>query len=368
MNRRADSRATWRRAAHLGVVLLSIGLQSCQKSASTAVAPAVAAPAAGGRQVAVIRLSDPSRVAEPPNSDIRDGLKYSGWVVGQNLTLRVLDAKGNASAVGGLVDDALQGGANLLITLQPETTRLAAERTASANIPLVFQMTGDPFVIALGRAPKDHPAHLTGAYVPFGESLLTQIARVCLHKGQRLGILFNPDEPESVANKDALVRGDPENGPIELAEFRSDSEARAAADSLLGKKVAAILLVSGIGPSASEVIEKARLRRVPVFGFTAEQVHAGAVLARVPQVRWGGFEAGRRAGQVLSGQSPASIDLASGSQYKTVVNADVAKELGVTVPGALLRDALMVSKDARDRSAASKPVPPAAGLTRPRSP
>src|SRR5579864_4908630 len=104
MNRRADSRATTRRAEHLGAVLLAIGLTSCQNGASTAVAPAVAAPAAGGRQqAAVIRLSDPSRVSEPPNSDIRDGLKYSGWVVGQNLTLRVLDAKGNASAVGGLI-------------------------------------------------------------------------------------------------------------------------------------------------------------------------------------------------------------------------------------------------------------------------
>ena len=107
---------------------------------------------------------------------------------------------------------------------------------------------------------------------------------------------------------------------MEAAEYRSESEAVEATKALLAKGVDALFLAPGPGEVAPAVIEEARRAKVPVFGFTPEQVRAGAVMARVPVSRWGGFEAGRRVARVLSGEAPGRIPFIQGTDHVTWIN------------------------------------------------
>src|SRR5262249_15119004 len=132
--------------------------------------------------------------------------------------------------------------------------------------------------------------------------------------------------------------------PVETAEARAEPEAAAAARALLDKEVGGIVLVGGLGRGARDVIAEATRAKVPVFGCSADQVRARAVLARVASVGWGGFEAGRRAARVLKGDPPGSIPFGhQGSGYDTLYNPNVAKQLGIVIPGELLRGASAVS-------------------------
>jgi ABC-type uncharacterized transport system substrate-binding protein len=90
-------------------------------------------------------------------------------------------------------------------------------------------------------------------------------------------------------------------------------------------------------------IAEARQVKVPVFGFRAEHARAGAIVAREPRLRWGGFEVGRRAGRVLKGEPPSQIPFIQGVDYVTYVNTGAAKDLGVRILGDLMRDARVVS-------------------------
>jgi putative ABC transport system substrate-binding protein len=206
-------------------------------------------------------------------------------------------------------------------------------------------MTGDPRALGLGQSDTEHLPNVTGAYTTFHQSLIVLIARACLPKALKLGILFNPDDRLSVIHKDELLRinwwGRVE--PV-TAEYHSESEVPAAVRALIQqKKAEGIILVSGIGPAATAAIAEARRAKVPVFGHRADHARAGAIVAREPTMRWGGFEAGRRAGRVLRGEPAGQVPFTQGVDYVTYANPGAAKELGVTIWGELMRNARVVS-------------------------
>jgi putative ABC transport system substrate-binding protein len=294
---------------------------------------------ARAQKVAVIRLGDPA-IEEPSDSDIADGLRYAG-LDASSFALDDRDAKGDLAAVPGLVDAAISGGADLLITCRPETTTAAAGR--ERRIPLVFTLTGNPFALGLGASDSQHQENLTGAYTPFHQSLIVPIARGCLPKARKFGIPFNPDDRYSVIHKDALLRTGWQAVEPVTAEFHSESEVPAAIRALIDKKAEGVILVTGIGRAASAAIAEARRAKVPVFGFRAEHARAGAIVAKEPTMRWGGFEAGRRAGRILKGEPAGQIPFTQGVAHATYVNTGAAKDLGVTIFGDLMRNAQVVS-------------------------
>jgi ABC-type uncharacterized transport system substrate-binding protein len=315
-----------------------LGLPGCSNQGTPALTPKPV-KLARAQKVEVIRLGDPA-IEEPSDSDIADGLRYAG-VDNSSFAIVDRDAKGDLAAVPSLVDAALGDGADLLITCLPETTAAAAGR--ERKIPLVFTLTGNPFAMGLGTSDSEHAPNLTGAYMPFHQSLIVPIARGCLPKARKLGIPFNPDDRYSVMHKDGLLRSGWQAVEPVTAEFHSESEVPAAIRRLIDQKAEGVILVTGSGGAAQAAIAEARRAKVPVFGFRAEHARAGAIVAKEPTMRWGGFEAGRRAGRILKGEAPGQIPFTQGVAYVTYVNPDAAKELGVTLFPDLMRNARVVS-------------------------
>ncbi|MFO0890377.1 MAG: hypothetical protein U0790_14695 [Isosphaeraceae bacterium] len=79
--------------------------------------PSVPTPKDLGK-LAVIRLG--GGADEPSEKDLLDGLKQEGLVQGTSFTIETKDAGGDASRLAGLLDDAVKGGAAVLVTLSPE--------------------------------------------------------------------------------------------------------------------------------------------------------------------------------------------------------------------------------------------------------
>lgn len=291
-------------------------------------------------KIVVLRLGDGTAFAEPADDDIKDGLKQEGFTSSSYYSLESRDAGGDPAKIPSLVDAALKDGADVLIALNPEVARVAAER--SERVPVCYGFAGSPFAAGLAKDRKEHKPNATGAFIPFELTYTTQIARASMMKAKTFGILFNPDDAQSVAHKDALVLVNTGVVAIVTEPFHNDSEAPAAAKKLIDQKVDAIFLVSGIGPAALTVIEDARQAKIPVFGFTPEQAKAGAALCRVPNPRWSGFEVGRKAVLVLEGEKPQDIALREGTTIQTIVNQQATKELNVQVPGGILREATVL--------------------------
>jgi len=312
---------------------------SVQSSATPPAGPPAPPPPPRPHKIVVIRLGDTSEIPEPPDADISDGLKHGGLAAGTHYTLTSRNAEGDLAKLPLVVDAALQDAPDLIIALHPATAKAAAGKTS--KVPIVFEIMDNPFVIGLGENSQKHAPNVTGAYMSLEHSLMPRMVELCIRGSKLFGILFNPDDPESVAHKDALIRISVGNVPVATAEIRSEAQITSAVQNLVDQKVDAIFLTIGIGRAAPAVIEEATRAKTPVFGFTMDQIRAGVVMARLPDTRWGGFEAGRRAARVLNGEPPSAIPFIEGSGYKTVFNAKVSKQFGIKVPAEFQRDAVI---------------------------
>jgi putative ABC transport system substrate-binding protein len=295
----------------------------------------------------VIRLGGDgdSSELEPPLAALTDGLRQGGAMDGVDYSLMVLDAEGDANKIPELVEKAIQARPAMIVTLLLETTRAAAG--AVKDIPLVFYIpAAKPFALGLGKDLSDHAANATGAFISLEQSTLLAMARGCLPKAEKFGVVVNPDDPVSGSEEEGLARADSElisvRPEVETAEARSNEEIPAAIESLASRGAKALLLVPALGLDPITLIETARQHKIPSFGYTGRQAEAGAAIARVPDPRWGGFEAGRRAARILHGEKPVSIPIARGPSFASVINQKAAKDLGFEVLGPFLRDARMV--------------------------
>jgi putative ABC transport system substrate-binding protein len=320
-----------------------LGCGSAPTGSPPAIGPVKPATFAGTPKLALIRLNDPATGDEPSEADVKDGLKQSG-VEPKSVELVTYDAKGDAAAVPGLLDAAARDGAALVMTFLPETTVPAAEKGLKA--PLVFGFLGEPALLGLGKNDRDHKPDLTGVYTPYHNTVIVPIARGCLPRARKIGILFNPGNPYSVAHKDALLRTEWAQVEPVTAEYQADSEIPAAVRSLVAeKKAEGVILVAGIGKGSKAAIDAAKQAKVPAFGFLGDHARQGAIVARPIRTRWTGFEAGRRAGRVLRGEPAGQLLFTQGDNCATWVNPGSAKEIGVTILGAIMRDPVIVSTD-----------------------
>ncbi|MFO0951925.1 MAG: ABC transporter substrate binding protein [Isosphaeraceae bacterium] len=309
-------------------------------SAAAPASPAGGPAAGGGAKVAVVRLSDPLSGEEASEKDILEGLIQGGLEAG-SVKVTTYDARGDQKAIRGLIDRAAQEGASVVMTLRAETSIVAAE--SGLKVPLVFALVGNPIGLKFGTGDRDHRPDLTGVYSAMQQSLIVPIARGCLPKAKALAVVFDPDDPNSVASKDALLKTEWHEVKPLTAPIHSDSEAASVVKSLIDQKAEGIILAPGLSlASARALIAEGRKAKLPSFGLLADHARNGALVARVAAPRWSGFEAGRRAARVLRGEPAKQVPFATGDNYKTYVNPTEAKALGVTLLGALMRDPIIV--------------------------
>lgn len=306
----------------------------------------------GNQTVAVVRLNDPTVFAEASDAEILSGMAHDG-VPATAVTLKTYDAKGDRSALPGLIDAASRDGAALVLALSPEAATAAAAK--EPKVPVIFAVVGDPVGLGLGKSDEDHRPTFTGVYTPFRNALMVQIARGSTPKPKKLGILFNPDDPLSVAHKDALLKTDWGDAEALPGAFHSESEVPDAVKAMVAKKADGIILTYGIGRAAGAAVAEASKAKVPTFGFLGDHARAGAIVARPSMSRWAGFEVGRRAARVLQGEPPKQIPFLTGDNYETYVNTSAAKAIGVTIIGAIMRDPKNVSNEAPPAAAKASP-------------
>ena len=123
------------------------------------------------------------------------GLKDTGYVQGQNVTIELRSAEDRFDRYPALVADLLRHGVAVLVAVSNDGA-IAAKR-ATATTPIVFGMGGDP--VALGLVDSlNHPGgNLTGIYF-FTQGL----------EGKRLGLLHElvPQRRRSQCSSTRTIR------------------------------------------------------------------------------------------------------------------------------------------------------------------
>lgn len=309
------------------------------KEAEATAAPQVAAPLAKKWSIRLVEFNNVLDVEEAEHG-ILTGLRDAGLVEGRDYDVKISNAQGDMGTVNSLIDAAVGDGADLLMTLSTPTLQAALQRARS--LPIIFTYVSSGVIAGAGRSNEDHLPNVTGVYVGGGYDEMLAIIRESFPSIRKLGTLFVPSEVNSVFSKDQLTEAARAVGIEVVAVAASTSvEVPDAAMSLASREVDAFCQVPGnlTASSFPSIAQAARQAKLPIFAFQSSQARTGAVVVLARDYGDGGREAGLLAAKVMRGANPATMPFQPVRKTKLIVNPEAARNIGLTLPDALVKRA-----------------------------
>ena len=276
-----------------------------------------------------------------PESDVvrltgvRQGLKESGYVEGQNVAIEYRFAHGQNDRLPALAADLVDRRVAGMVTVGTPAT--LAAKAATATVPIVFYIGVDPVQFGLAASLSRPGGNLTGVGVLSVDlaAKKLEVLHELLPDAAVVAMLVNPAnpivEPESRATQDAA-----RSLGVQLHILRASTagEIDAAFASLV--KLRARALVVGDDPyffnQRAQIMALAARDAVPTISGWREFPVAGGLMSYGSDLADAYRQVGLYAGKILKGIRPADLPVQQVVKIEMVVNLKTAKTLGITFP------------------------------------
>jgi len=321
------------------VILLLSDLQHRERAARTALTKKHT------WKIYFVQYNDVIDVKDAENG-VLDGLRQSGLEDGRDYEVKILNAQGDMATVSALIDTAVTGGADMLITFSTPTLQAALRR--AQNVPVVYNYVASGLKAGAGKSNTDHAANVTGVSLLPANADALSILKAYFPNIHKVGTLYCPAETNMVYAKAALDDAAKRAGfevvyvPAETATDVPDASA-----ALMSRDIAAVLQIPGnlTASAFGSIAEAARRGHVPVFAFQKSQA-GGSIVVVARDYKDSGRHAAFLAARIMRGENPKNIPPEDFGKTSLIVNVDVARALNITLPPALVRSAKDVIGDA----------------------
>jgi putative tryptophan/tyrosine transport system substrate-binding protein len=277
---------------------------------------------------------------EDAASGVMTGLRESGLQEGRDFEVKTLNAQGDMATVSALIDAAITGGADMLITFSTPTLQAALRR--AENVPVVYNYVSSGLKAGAGKSNTDHAPNVTGvSLLPANDEALA-ILRTYFPAIHRLGTLYCPAETNMVGAKTALDETARKLGyDVVYVAADTATDVPDAAAALMSRDIDAVLQLPGnlTASAFGSISEAARRTHIPIFAFQKSQAIGGAMVVVGRDYRDSGRHAAHLAARIIRGENPATIPLEDFKKTRLIVNLDAARALNITLPPALVRSA-----------------------------
>ncbi len=266
----------------------------------------------------------------------REGLAQAGFVEGRNVHVVELWANGDYSMLPALAKELVAKGV-VAIAATGDVASAQAAQSASAIVPIVFTIGGDPVRFRLVESFNRPGGNITGiAFVPnqLGAKrvqLLHQVAP----KAMRIGLLMNPDNPNVAAELADSNEGAAKlKLQIVVQNARGAAEIDAAFAEFGRAKIDAVVAATDpvLLDRREQVAALAERNALPSISFTRPLAVAGLLMSYGPDIGWMYRQAGGYIGQILKGAKPATMPVVQSVRFELVLNRKTARRLGLTIP------------------------------------
>jgi len=275
----------------------------------------------------------------PMIAAFRKSLGDAGFVEGQNVKIEYVWADEQYDRLPALAADLVQRQVNVIVAAT--TPAALALKPATATIPIVFAIGGDPVRTGLVDSLSRPGGNLTGAAHINVETAPKRLELMHeLMPDQKIGgLLVNPTNPLAKSVVPAVQAAASTLGlELQVVYARTDDELDAAFASLPGLGVGA--LVIGTDPfftSRAEKLGSTSLRMaMPAIYQYREFTLAGGVMSYGGSIVDSYQHAGSYVGRILKGEKPADLPVQLSTKVELFLNVKSAKALGLTVPLPLL--------------------------------
>ena len=272
---------------------------------------------------------------------LRQGLKETGHVEGENVTIEYRWAENQLDRLPELAADLVRRQSAVIIASGGRDATLAA-KAATTTIPIVFLTGEDPVRLGLVASLARPGGNLTGINF-FNTELATkrlELLRELVPGAKRVAVLVNPID---TTNTDSTLRA------IEPAARAIGLQIQVLNASTSREIDAAFATIGGDRPDAVFVAQTAFLnfRRVQLAQLAArymvpasypgrEFTEVGGLMSYASDIADAYRQVGIYAGRILKGAKPADLPVVQATKFELVINAQTARMLGLDLPPQLL--------------------------------
>ena len=267
----------------------------------------------------------------------------------RNINIIWGDAGFDYPTISLMVEDALDQGADVLVTLGTPVTLTAVNTTMDMPDPptVLFTAVHNPYLAGIAEASCIKPAHVTGSEI---ETSYEYVFDALLKQNPALatvGTIYDTAEASGVYGVDRIAHLAGGSGiSVETAGVNSLSDLRAAADSLVQKGAGAIVLpIDSLTTQGLPIIVTiANENGIPVFHPSLGSIYHGATIGAGYSAF---YDNGVRVGIKLAAHLNGDIDIASTAIYVASgeglgINLDSASAQGVDISAQLMQEADVV--------------------------
>ena len=273
---------------------------------------------------------------------LRAGLRDLGYFEGRNIKFAIKYAGGATERLPQLATELVKLNPDVIVAGSPPAA--IAVRNATHTIPIIMNSSPDPVAIGLASSLARPGGNVTGFW--WGDEGLIgkrlELLKQAVPGIERIGLLFNPNEPTDSDAVAAVVEASKSLGlTVRLLEVRATPQLQEAFATAQREGLQGVVI--GTGPlfvsARTELAMLAFSARLPLIGgfrdfaVTGTLASYGANLADLYRRKAEFID------RVFKGAKPADMPIERPTKFEFVLNLKTAKAFGLTIGPSLLAQA-----------------------------
>lgn len=321
-------------------VSLGVGRRSLLSLCAAMVAlpgPGAAQPTQGPRRIGWIAFTGTPGLRQ----SFVEAMRELGWVEGRNLAVESRHAEGQRERLAPLARELIAADVDLIVAIAP--TAILATRQATSTVPIVMAWWGGPDLVTAGVISSySRPGgNVTGVDMQLSalDAKRLDLLRESLPAARRFGVLIHNQalfEPQLPGVREIAARS---GLALEIVDTRDGAVGYdQALDSVVRLRCQGLLVMSSplFGRDRRVIVEQAMRTRMPTMFPDALAVAAGGLMSYGTTPKHLDEVAARQVDRILRGAKPSEVPVEQPSRFELAVNLKAARELGLTIPQALL--------------------------------
>ena len=291
-----------------------------------------------GPEIGLLNSASPSTFEDRLRA-FRDGLKESGYIEGDNVTIVYRWSEGQNDRLPAMASELANRRVAVIAALGEAATYAA--KAATSTIPIVFNVDDDPVKLGLVTNMARPDGNLTGTnfFVAELTSKRLELLRQLVPTVSRLAVLVNPAYPVSKSTVRDVTAAAPAMGfSVRVFEASTGGEIDAAFATLVREKYDA-LFVGGdpfYTSVRAQLVDLTARHAIPATFATREFAQAGGLMSYGAKIADAWRQVGAYAGKILKGAKTSDLPVVQPTKFDFVINLKTAKALGLAVPPTLL--------------------------------
>ena len=269
------------------------------------------------------------------------GLKDTGYVVGENVAIEYRWADGQNDRLPALAADLVRRQVTVIAATGGSEVALVAKR-ATTIIPVVFIVNEDPVRLGLVASLARPSDNLTGINIFNAELTGKRLAllRELLPTAVRIAVLINSANSmiAETTSKGVESAGRSMGLQIQVLNAGTSREIIAAFAEFANERCDALFVAPDpfFTHRRIQMAQLATYHRLPGIFSTRENVEVGGLMSYGTNFPDTFRQFGIYVGRILKGAKPADLPVVQSSKFELVINAETARMLGIAIPSTLL--------------------------------